>query len=334
VRLFLQTRQERVFPGTVWRVKVVRFTLFLIVFVGLASQSRAAVERVVEKNFAVPSGTSVKIDTCQGAIRIEPSADKQIHLLIRQTMAAQSQTEADRRLQNLDLKIEQAGTQVAVKARYRKSLRWAWESWPPVALAYVIKVPRSCSLDLVTQEGDITVCALAGSVSARTENGAIFTDAIDGTVQATSTRGDVSVTACTGELTLTAKSGNVLVGRAGGLTKISGAGGTIEIQNSRGNLHVDADGADIKINFAHPLIESSELRAAGGDIEVGFDLRSACTLTARASTFGEVKVKNLPLAIESGKAGSSHLIAMLNGGGPTMLIDASGGNVRLTGREP
>jgi hypothetical protein len=296
-----------------------------MVFVSSAALTQAAVERAIEKSFTVSSGAAVKIDTCQGAIRVEPSADKQIHLLVRQTMAVNSKADADRRLQDLDLKIEQVGGQVSVKARYRKSLRWAWENWPPVALAYVIKVPRSCSLDLVTQEGDITVCAVAGSVSVRTGNGAIFTDVIDGTVRATSTRGDVSVTACTGELTLTAKAGNVLVGRVGGLTKI---------QKSRGNLHIDADGADIKVNFTHPLIESSELRAVGGDIEVDFDLRSACTLTARASTFGEVKVKNLPLAIESGKVGSSRIIATLNGGGPKMIIDSSGGNVRLTGREP
>jgi len=305
-----------------------------MVFAGLASQSRAAVERVIEKNFTASADARVKIDTCQGAIRIESSPDKQIHLLVRQTMAVESQTEADRRLQDLDLQIEQAAALISVKARYRRAVRWAWENWPPVALAYVVKVPRACSLDLVTAEGDITVCSLAGKISVRTGNGAIFTDAIDGTIRATSTRGDVSVTACTGELTLTAKAGNVLVGRAGGLTKIAGAGGTIEIQNSRGNLHVDADGADIKINFAHPLIESSELRAAGGDIDVAFDLRSACTLTARSSTFGEVKVKNLLLAIESGKVGSSRVIATLNGGGPKMVIDSSGGNVRLTGREP
>jgi len=305
-----------------------------MVFVSSAALTQAAVERAIEKSFTVSSGATAKIDTCQGAIRVEPSADKQIHLLVRQTMAVNSKADADRRLQDLDLKIEQVGGQVSVKARYRKSLRWAWENWPPVALAYVIKVPRSCSLDLVTQEGDITVCAVAGSVSVRTGNGAIFTDVIDGTVRATSTRGDVSVTACTGELTLTAKAGNVLVGRVGGLTKITGVGGMIEIQNSRGNLHIDADGADIKVNFTHPLIESSELRAVGGDIEVDFDLRSACTLTARASTFGEVKVKNLPLAIESGKVGSSRIIATLNGGGPKMIIDSSGGNVRLTGREP
>jgi hypothetical protein len=50
--------------------------------------------------------------------------------------------------------------------------------------------------------------------------------------------------------------------------------------------------------------------------------------------FGRVRVRDLPLTVESGKIGSSHLIVTLNGGGPTILVDASGGNVHLVGREP
>jgi len=305
-----------------------------MVLVSLASVTGAAIERTVEKSFALPSGGVFKIDTCQGAIRVEPSSDKLVHVLIRQTMAVETEADADRRLKDLDLQFEAAATQVAVKARYRRAVRWAWENWPPVALAYVVKVPRACNLDLVTPEGDITVCSIDGVILARTGNGAIFTGEITGSVRATSLRGDVSVTACTGELTLIAKAGNVLVGRAGGLTKIEGSGGTIDVQSSRGNLHVDGDGSDIKIGFVHPLNESSVLRAAGGDIEVGFDRRSVFTLAASASMFGEVKVRNLPLAIESGKIGSSRLAGSLNGGGTKIAINASGGNVRLTGSEP
>jgi len=316
------------------KVNVRSFVLGLMVLVGLAQMTQAAVERVVQKSLPVAAGTVLKIDTCQGVIRIEPSADNQIHVLVRETMDVENEAAADRRLQDLDLQIEQVKTLVSVRTRYRRAVRWAWESWPPVALAYVVQVPRSCSVDLVTPEGDITVCALEGEVIARTGNGAIFVGEVKGNVRATNTRGDVSVTACSGELNITAKSGNVLVGRSSGLTKISASGGLIEVQSARGNLHIEADGADIKAGFVHPLTESSELRASGGDIEVVFDQRSACTLSARASTFGMVKSKNLTLVVESGKIGSSSLVATLNGGGPKVVINSSGGNVRLTGSEP
>lgn len=315
-------------------VNVRSFALYWMVLAGVFSTSSAAVERTVEKSFPAVAGIMLKIDTCQGVIRIEPSKDGQIHVLVRETMDVSDEVAADRRLQDLDLQIEQTEALVSVKARYRRTVRWAWESWPPVALGYVVNVPRACGLDLVTPEGDITVCNINGSVKVRAGNGAIFTGEVTGSLQASSSRGDVSVTACTGELNIIAKSGNVLVGRAGGLTRISGSSGLIEVQNARGNLHVDADGADIKVGFTHPCTESSQLKAAGGDIEVVFDHRSACTISASSSRFGQVKVKNLPVVIEAGKVGSSHVIATLNGGGPVVQIDSSGGNVRLSGREP
>jgi len=316
------------------RVKVLSVILCLLSLAGLAPTSRAAIEHTLERSFIVSAGGILKIDTIQGAIRVERSPDSQLHLLVGQSMAVESEADADRRLQDLDLQIEQTGSQVSVKARYRRAAHWFWQNWPPVALRYLIKVPRACSLDLVTAEGDISVGSLQGTLLARTGNGAIFAGEITGSVQATSTRGDVAVTACTGELTLIAKAGNVLVGRAGGLTRISGVGGTIEVQRARGNLHVEGDNADLKIGFEYSLTESAELHTSGGDIEAVFDPRSACTISARASAFGAVKSKNLPLKVEAGKVGSSRAIATLNNGGPKILIDASGGNVRLNGSEP
>lgn len=319
-------------PHNAVNVRVV--VLYSMVLVGLAVALPAAVERTVEKSFPATNGASLKIDTCQGVIRVEASTDNQIHVLVRESMDVEDDAAADKRVQDLDLQIEQIDLLVSVKARYRRAMRWAWESWPPVALSYVVKVPRSCGLDLLTPEGDITIGNQNGAIKLRTGSGAIFTGEVNGTLQAFSMKGDVSVTACSGELAVTAKSGNIIVGRSGGITKLSGSGGLIEVQNARGNLQIDADGADIKVGFTHPCTESTELKAAGGDIEVIFDTRSACTIRADSSRFGQVKLKNFPGAIESGKAGSSHLIATLNGGGPLVKIDASGGSVRLTGREP
>lgn len=303
-------------------------------FSGLAVALPAAIERTVEKKFPVAAGATLKVDTCQGGIRVELSSDNQIHVLVREAMDVEDEAAADKRLKDLDLQIEQVEAGVSVKARYLRAVRWAWESWPPIALSCVIKVPRACSLDLLTPEGDITISHIDGSVKLRTGSGAIFTGEIKGSLEARSVRGDVSVTACSGELVVTANSGNVLVGRSGGVTKISGSGGLVEVQNARGNLRIDAAGADIKVGFTHPCTESCELKASGGDIEVVFDTRSACTIRANSSRFGQVKFKNFSGAIESGKAGSSRVIATLNGGGPLVKIDASGGNVRLTGREP
>ena len=296
--------------------------------------ARATVDRKVEKDFKIGGDTTLKLDICQGPVRIEVSPDECIHFLVRETMDAADDQAADRAQQELSLEFGQAEREVSATARFRRTSRWTWQSWPPVALACTIKVPRRCGLDLVVHDGDLTVGSFDGALKARAENGAIFTGEIGGPVHLESRRGDVSVTACRGDLVITAKAGNVTVGGAGGPVTIAASGGLIEVQSVRGRARIEADGADIKVAFAHPCLESAKLHAAGGDIEAIFDVRDRFTLKAGSSYFGQVRVRNLLLEVAAGKAGSSSLVGTLNGGGPLVEIESSGGNVRLIGREP
>lgn len=311
-------------------------SLFLVMAAVFAAVPavQAAIERSVERSFPGVSGVRLKIRTSQGAIRAEASPDDQIHVLVRFSMDAESEEAAEVLMREVDVVMEQVEAEISVNARFRRSLRWIWDDWPPVTLAYLVKIPRGCGLDLSTVEGDVIVANVEGDARLRTERGAIFTGEVHGSLDACSGRGDVSVTACTGDLLVAARSGNILVGRSGGVTRLSGADGLIEVQNARGNLEIDADGADIKVGFAHPCTESGVLKASGGDVEVIFDTRSACTIRAQASRFGRVRLKKFPGVIESGREGAASLVATLNGGGPLMKINASGGSIRLSGREP
>jgi hypothetical protein len=305
------------------------WTLLILIFA--LARAEAAVERVVEKTFPVEIGAALKIDTAQGPIRVGSSDRNEIRVVVRQVFDVATESEADARAQQLELRFNVLGGTVNIVAQYRRSMRWAWESWPPVALTYEVIVPRDCNLELRSRDGDITVGSLRGSVRVHTERGMIFIGETEGGITASSGRGDVAVTACTGDLVLSAQAGNVLVGRAGGVVNVQGSGGTIEVQNARGRVEAVGDNADLKIGFAGSLTTGSELRASGGDVVVTFDPKSAFDVVARASAFGEVRVRDLPLAISSGAAGSSRLEGRLNGGGPVVRISASGGNVRLGG---
>lgn len=308
--------------------------LVLLLLMPVLSAVAAGLERTVEKEFQAGTHPTLHLEICQGPVRIETATDGHIHFLMRESIEAASETAADEAQKELLVDFRQEAGDVRASVRFRRSVRWAWESWPPVALACTIRVPRTCNLDLVLHDGDLTVGALDGRVSVRTDSGAIFTGEMAGPLTLESRRGDVSVTACRGELMITAKSGNVTVGRVSGPTVISASGGLVEVQSVRGKLRIDADGADIRAGFAHPCLESAELRAAGGDVAAIFDLRDAFTLKARSSRFGQVSVKNLSLAVASGKPGTSSVVGTLNGGGPLVEIESSGGNVRLIGREP
>lgn len=304
-----------------------------LVFCGLALALPAAgqVERTLEKTFAATATPTLRMEAFHGDIAISTHDQAEIKVLVRQAINVKTEAEADKRLADVDFIFEQKGDEVVLRALYKRAVRWVWEDWPPVKLSFKVLVPRVCNLDVLARDGGITVGNLHGDVKLKAFSGAVFTGEIEGSLAITNVRGDISVTACTEKLTLEAKAGNVSVGRTGAIAIIKGAGGDVEIQSVRGRLDVEANGSDLKVGFAHPISGTAKLYSAGGDIAASLDPRSACTVSARASTFGEVKLRELSLGITSGQAGGARVEGTLNGGGPAIDIRASGGNIRLNG---
>lgn len=293
--------------------------------------ARAVIDRVVDKTFAFKSGVAeLNADTFSGSITVTPSDEPQLRVLVRQTVEASDEKAAEKLLASLDVKLDQrADGVVALKITPKHSMRWTWQNWSPASLAIEISAPRSSRLELRTGEGDVTVGSIKGHIGVRTDAGALFIGETDGEIVAANMRGDISVTACTGPLRLLAKSGNVLVGRSGGRADLSAVDGLIEVQAARGPVKARGNRSDIKVSFVHPIIESSDLNADGGDVTVGFDPRIAATINARASKFGSVRVRDLAISPAKGKPGDSLMTGTLNEGGPLIKIRASGGNVRI-----
>ena len=308
-----------------------RFWLFAIVALGCAAPASAVVERLVEKTFTAPAGVEVKASTFSGSISVTSAETDEVRVRVRYTFDGDDEQAADAQLAKIDVGIAQSKDAVTVEIKYRNALRWAWESWPPAAIAVEISVPLAVRLDLRTREGGITVGAVNGAVIARTLSGPVFIGEVAGAITASSERGDVSVTACSGGLQLETGYGNLLVGRAGGRTKLTGKGGAIEVQRASGPVFADGDGANLKVGFVHPISQASDLHASGGDVVVNFDPRSACTIDAGSSRWGNVRVRELSLSITKGGEGTPTLAGTLNGGGSAIKIRASGGSVRLNG---
>jgi len=311
------------------------FTRYLAPVVLLAFSSLdslAVIERTVERTFPVEHRAIVKVDTFYGSIQVKPTDRPEVKVLVRESIEAATPSAADRELRDLVLLLEkQPDGVVNLRASYKKTMRWAWQKWPPIGLQIEVWVPGAANLELVSREGQINVGNFQGEVKIRAMQGRVFAGEIDGPLSIWAGKGDIAVTACTGELNLTARGGNVVVGRALGPTEISGVGGEVEVQAASAALHAASDGSDMKVGFAYPLKGDSRLSVSGGDMVVTFDPRTSATLDVRASTFGKISARELGLKIVSGELGTSRLQANLNGGGSRVEIQSSGGSVRLLG---
>lgn len=276
------------------------------------------------------------VDTFSGSVRIVEDPDaKVIEVVVIQSAEVETEAAMDSRLEPLTLKMSQQGGVVALSARYAKPVSWSWKSWPPVNLAYEIKVPRRCDVQVTTHDGSILLGALEGRVVLENDSGSIFTGEIQGAVTARSNTGDVAITAASGPIDVSTLVGRIVVGRAGDRTKLSSQGGYIELQRARGEVVIRGDGSDAKVGFASPLKHPSDIKLSGGELALVLDRDSACTLNVHASMFGKVVVRGeLPLKITAGGDGRSSLEAMVNGGGPVITARVSGGSVVVRGVEP
>lgn len=313
--------------------------LSFAIFVGacFAASAFGVIERRVERRFELSENAALSVDTFSGTVQITEHADlRHIEVVVIQTADTPTEADFDARVAALALDITQRENgSVAVNARYAKPVALSWTTWPPVTLAYEIKVPRRCDVEVRTLDGRIAIGSLQGRVVVENDAGAIFVGEVDGSVNVRSNTGHVGLTAATGEVDVATVMGNITVGRAGGRTRLSSRGGYIEVQRASGEVIVRGDGSSAEVGFVQPITKPADIAVKGGMIGLIVEANAGCTLDAKASVFGKVDVRGeLPLEVLAGGEGRSRLKARVNGGGPRIAAKASGGNVVIRAVPP
>jgi hypothetical protein len=291
----------------------------------------AKITRTVEKTFAVQAGGTLKASTQGGDIKIETSDKPEVHILVKQDIRASSEADADAILAKLALTFEQSGNNVTAEAKYEKRGPGTWfGSWPPVAVSFVITVPKNYHLNLNTSGGDIQVASLTGNVHAHTSGGDLDFARIDGEIDAGTSGGDIRIQEGTAKAKLTTSGGDILVDRAGGRTEVSTSGGDIELRSVANLVSATTSGGDIHAVITEALTQDTLLSTSGGDVEVKLMKESGFNLDASTSG-GDVKASGLTIKLEAGGTGKSKLVGAVNGGGPRLKLRSSGGDIRVGG---
>ena len=172
----------------------------------------AKITRLVEKDFTVQSGGTLKVQTSGGDINVVTGTDGEVKVVAKETIKADSEAHADEVLRDLVLTIEQQGNNVTATAKYNKSgLNWGAT---PVTVGFTVIVPRSYNVDLNTSGGDIEVASLNGKAKLRTSGGDIKLQRIDGEVDGSTSGGDVKLLEGTARVKLSTSGGNIHVDRA------------------------------------------------------------------------------------------------------------------------
>ncbi len=308
---------------------------FLILFAFAAAflfnPAHARMEREISETFTVEPGGLASLSTQGGDIIIDTGETDEVHIVARLVFPrADSDAEVDEIMAELDLTMESTDDGVAVSSK-RPSSTSSWFGWGKrnsVSVHLHATVPVDYNIDARTSGGDIEVANLNGEVSARTSGGNIAVGHINGSVDVSTSGGDISVNHAVGRVKAHTSGGNVRVDDAEGPVHASTSGGDVHIGRVVGELRATTSGGDIYARIEGPLEANALLSTSGGDVTAHVDDVIGFDLDARTSG-GNVKAPGITIKIDSGGLGKSRLAGAVNGGGPTLKLRTSGGDVRV-----
>ena len=291
--------------------------------------AQAKIYRSIEKTFAVESGGTIRIDTAGGNISVEPSTDGVVKVVAKETIRADSDSEADSILKTLKLSIDQLGRDIVVSSRCESSV-WGFHFGfgPPVEVDFVVTVPADYAADLKTSGGNIEVGDLAGTVRAHTSGGNIRLGRLKGDARASTSGGDVSLKEGEGAVDLHTSGGRDKGGAGGGsgepldLGRKRGDRGrrkhALGVDKRRGHEGVDRGKAEGRLRTGDLGRNGQGHRGPGGRIQ-----------SRRSDERGRCQGRGPTITIGDGGIGKSSLAGSVNGGGPRLRLRSSGGDIEV-----
>ncbi len=318
------------------KVPVLTF-LFIVAF--LNTQACADESDTIERSFTVQSGGELHLESDRGSIRIETHKKNTVEVLIKRRVDAFSNSRAQDILDGFEITFDHSGDDVKIRGKGRTL---SSDMFNRLRIEYMITVPMEYDLMLRTAGGSIHVSDIEGEVDAKTAGGSLTFGGIKGSVDAKTAGGSISLKASDGDADLATSGGSITIGGARGDVEARTSGGSINVGEVHGSVDVRTSGGSINIQGVTGIIdartsggsvnatflqqpdEDCVLKTSGGSIQVTLPENISVNIDAR-SHGGKIKT-DLPITVR-GEISKSHIEGILNGGGPTLTLETSAGNV-------
>jgi hypothetical protein len=271
--------------------------------------------RDFEDSIEASSGGTLRIDLDGGSVEVETHGEDEVRVDAHaQGMGARS----------VDFELTGDGVDV----EFRGSLSGFLGAIPgPRKMRVRVRVPETYSLDIRTSGGGLDLEEIQGNVRARTSGGNIQVDEIEGDTDLETSGGSVEASDIRGNLRIRTSGGRIKASEVTGDVDARTSGGPITIHDVEGRLDLRTSGGSIDARFTGD--PAGHLETSGGSIEVEFPSGAGADLDAQTAG-GRVEVEHA-VTIQ-GSINPSHLVGAVNGGGESLVLRTSGGNIRIKER--
>jgi DUF4097 and DUF4098 domain-containing protein YvlB len=306
----------------------------------------AATEEQLNKKFEVAPGGTIVVDVDFGAIDIATNSGSEVTVDVWRKITRKSKAEEEEFLQSHPVSFAQDGNAVTVRCRHQeeKSRWFKWGGGNRNEGKYTVAVPAQFNAKLNTSGGPIAVSDLTGSVKADTSGGGLKFTRLHGPLDGDTSGGGIRATDCEGEIKIDTSGGGIEVAGGGGSlhgetsgggvtvknfrgpASVETSGGGITLENIGGTVHGETSGGPINAVLPSPIPGDVKLETSGGGVTVKVPADAAFNLDAETS--GGSVTCDLPITIQ-GKKEHGELKGAVNGGGPTVKLESSGGGIHV-----
>ena len=304
---------------------------YLVPALFLAAASMVSADSRVERTLKLEPGGTFRLDSDVGAVVIRGRAGSGAHVVFD---SSRSDLEEE-----LDIHFDEKPGEAIVTAKNRHH---HWFEGFRGRVDITVEVPSETAIDIHTAGGSIRVSALkrparlrtsggsltiedlSADVDGDTSGGSVYVRDAAGAVRVRTSGGGIEAARIHGSLDADTSGGSVRIESVTGDVKAHSSGGPIRIFDAGGRVDADTSGGGVEVVFAKGNGRGGRIESSGGGITVSIDPSVHLDIEAHAEGIRS----DLPLAMH-GEISRESLHGTLNGGGPPLRLETSGGSVHI-----
>ena len=305
------------------KMQTTALTVIFCAFAFASAEAASGGRDEIEKSFPVKPGGLLDFDADLANVEIATSDTDTVRVEFTRDFKVERAQEADELRQKLTVEMSETANTVKVVVRFADDRNQTNRN--KVRLDFRITMPRKFNLDLRTG-GSAKVGDLDGTAKALTLGGSLKLGNVSGTVAATSKGGSLSIGNVGAELEARSYGGSVTIGRVNGIITATAEGGSVSIEEATDSIVARAAGGSVKVYLSKQPGRDSKITAEAGSI----DLRLAASLAVNVDAACTAGRLSSDFSLQGNQNDDpERLKGAINGGGPTLLLRASAGNINL-----
>ncbi len=219
-----------------------------------------------------------------------------------------------------EVNISKDATTLTATAKRKEGIQWSNNN--SLSISFRAYVPAGVTTDLKTSGGNVSLENLNGEQKAATSGGNISVENLKGNANVRTSGGNIDIDGFNGNLDAVTSGGNIAAENAKGGIKLKTSGGNLSLASVSGNLEAQTSGGNIDARITE-LGERISLVTSAGDVDVKMPLNKGMDLDLKGNRV-KIAMNNFKGVVEEDRVQGK-----LNGGGISVTIRTSGGNVEV-----